>query len=35
MHRIRLAEQSWRRRVRLATGLAMIATGAVILMWFA
>jgi cytochrome c-type biogenesis protein len=35
MHRIRLAEQSSRRWVRLATGLAMVATGAVILLWFA
>jgi cytochrome c-type biogenesis protein len=34
MHRIRLAEQSSRRWVRLATGLAMVATGAVILLWF-
>jgi cytochrome c biogenesis protein CcdA len=34
MHRIRLAEQSSRRWVRLATGLAMVAVGAVILIWF-
>jgi cytochrome c-type biogenesis protein len=34
MHRIRLAEQSSRRGVRLATGLAMVATGAIILLWF-
>jgi cytochrome c-type biogenesis protein len=34
MHRIRLAEQSSRRWVRLATGLAMVATGAIILLWF-
>jgi len=34
MHRIRLAEQSSRRWVRLATGLAMVVTGAVILLWF-
>ncbi|MGD1995962.1 MAG: cytochrome c biogenesis protein CcdA [Anaerolineae bacterium] len=34
MHRIRLAEQSSRRWVRLATGLGMIAVGAVILVWF-
>ncbi|MBC7227637.1 MAG: DUF1573 domain-containing protein [Thermoflexales bacterium] len=34
MHRIRLIEQSSRRWVRLATGLAMIAIGAVILIWF-
>lgn len=34
MHRIRLAEQSSRRWVRLATGLGMVATGAVILIWF-
>jgi cytochrome c-type biogenesis protein len=34
MHRIRLAEQSSRRWVRLATGLAMVATGAIILGWF-
>lgn len=34
MHRIRLAEQSSRRWVRLATGLGMVATGAVILLWF-
>ena len=34
MHHIRLAEQSSRRWVRLATGLGMIAVGAVILIWF-
>lgn len=34
MHRIRLVEQSSRRWIRLATGLAMIAIGAVILIWF-
>ncbi|HSJ53785.1 MAG TPA: cytochrome c biogenesis protein CcdA [Anaerolineae bacterium] len=34
MHRIRLAEQSSRRPVRLLTGLAMVATGAIILIWF-
>jgi cytochrome c biogenesis protein CcdA len=34
MHRIRLAEQSSRRWVRLATGLGMVAVGAVILVWF-
>ncbi|HSJ56331.1 MAG TPA: cytochrome c biogenesis protein CcdA [Anaerolineae bacterium] len=34
MHRIRLVEQSTRRPVRLATGLAMVATGIVILTWF-
>lgn len=34
MHRIRLIEQSSRRWVRLATGLAMIGLGAVILIWF-
>jgi cytochrome c biogenesis protein CcdA len=34
MHRIRLAEQSSRRWVRLATGLGMVAVGAVILAWF-
>ncbi len=34
MHRIRLLEQSSRRWVRLATGLAMIGIGAVILIWF-
>ncbi|MDY7075626.1 MAG: cytochrome c biogenesis protein CcdA [Chloroflexota bacterium] len=34
MHRIRLAEQSSRRWVRLATGLGMVAVGAVILIWF-
>ena len=33
MHRIRLVEQSSRRWVRLATGLGMIALGAVILIW--
>jgi cytochrome c biogenesis protein CcdA len=34
MHHIRLAERSSRRWVRLATGLGMIAVGAVILIWF-
>jgi len=34
MHRIRLVEQSSRRWVRLATGLGMVAVGAVILVWF-
>ena len=34
MHRIRLAEQSSRRWVPLATGLGMVAVGAVILIWF-
>ena len=34
MHHIRLAERSSRRWVRLATGLAMVAVGAVILIWF-
>ncbi len=34
LHRIRLVEQSSRRWVRLATGLGMIAVGAVILVWF-
>jgi cytochrome c biogenesis protein CcdA len=34
MHRIRLVEQSSRRWVRLATGLGMVAVGAVILIWF-
>jgi hypothetical protein len=34
MQRIRLAEQSSRRWVRLATGLAMVAAGAIILGWF-
>jgi cytochrome c biogenesis protein CcdA len=34
MHHIRLAEQSSRRWVRLATGLAMVAVGAIILIWF-
>ncbi|HEY76106.1 MAG TPA: hypothetical protein G4O00_07990 [Thermoflexia bacterium] len=34
LHRIRLVEQSSRRWVRLATGLAMIGIGAVILIWF-
>jgi hypothetical protein len=34
MHRIRRAEVSSRRWVRLATGLGMVAVGAVILMWF-
>ena len=34
MHQIRLAEQSSRRWVRLATGLGMVTTGAVILIWF-
>lgn len=34
MHHIRLAEQSSRRWVRLATGLGMVVVGAVILIWF-
>lgn len=34
MHRLRLVEQSYRRWVRLATGLGMIAAGLVILVWF-
>jgi cytochrome c-type biogenesis protein len=34
MHRIRLAEQSSRRWVRLASGLGMVTVGAVILIWF-
>jgi cytochrome c biogenesis protein CcdA len=34
MHHIRLAERSSRRWVRLATGLGMVAVGAVILVWF-
>ena len=34
MHHIRLVEQSSRRWVRLATGLGMVAVGAVILVWF-
>jgi cytochrome c biogenesis protein CcdA len=34
MHRIRLAEQSSRRWVRLATGVGMVLVGAVILIWF-
>ena len=34
MHRIRLAEQSSRRWVRLVSGLAMVAVGAIILIWF-
>ncbi|MGC8839394.1 MAG: cytochrome c biogenesis CcdA family protein [Anaerolineae bacterium] len=34
MHRIRLIEQSSRRWVRLATGLAMVGIGTVILIWF-
>jgi cytochrome c biogenesis protein CcdA len=34
MHRIRLAEQSSRRWVRLATGMGMVLVGAVILIWF-
>jgi cytochrome c-type biogenesis protein len=34
MHHIRLAEQSSRRWVRLATGLGMVLVGAVILIWF-
>lgn len=34
MHRIRLAEASSRSGVRLATGLAMVGTGIVILLWF-
>jgi cytochrome c biogenesis protein CcdA len=34
LHRIRMAERSSRQWVRLATGLAMVAVGAVILVWF-
>ncbi|MGD1994287.1 MAG: cytochrome c biogenesis protein CcdA [Anaerolineae bacterium] len=34
MHHIRLAERSSRRWMRLATGLAMVAVGVVILIWF-
>lgn len=34
LHYVRLAEQSSRRWVRLATGLGMVALGAVILVWF-
>ncbi len=34
LHRVRLAEQSSRRWVRLATGLAMMGTGVIILVWF-
>jgi cytochrome c biogenesis protein CcdA len=34
MHHIRLAERSSRRWVRLATGLGMVVTGAIILIWF-
>jgi cytochrome c biogenesis protein CcdA len=34
MHHIRLAEQSSRRWIRLASGLAMVAVGAIILIWF-
>jgi cytochrome c biogenesis protein CcdA len=34
MHHIRLAERSSRRWIRLATGLAMVAVGVVILIWF-
>ncbi|HUW10333.1 MAG TPA: hypothetical protein VM537_11440, partial [Anaerolineae bacterium] len=34
MHRIRLAEQSSRRLIRLVSGLAMVAVGAIILIWF-
>jgi cytochrome c-type biogenesis protein len=34
MHRVRLAEQSSRRWVRLATGLGMVAVGAIILLFF-
>jgi cytochrome c biogenesis protein CcdA len=34
MHHIRLAERSSRRWMRLATGLGMVAIGAVILIWF-
>ena len=34
LHRIRMAERSSRQWVRLATGLAMVAVGAVILIWF-
>ena len=34
LHRIRMAEQSSRRWVRLATSLGMFAVGAIILIWF-
>jgi cytochrome c-type biogenesis protein len=34
MHQIRMVEQSSRRLVRLASGLAMVALGAIILVWF-
>jgi cytochrome c-type biogenesis protein len=34
MHRIRMVEQSSRRWVHLASGLAMVASGVVILVWF-
>jgi cytochrome c biogenesis protein CcdA len=34
MHHIRLAERSSRRWIRLAIGLAMVAVGVVILIWF-
>lgn len=34
LHYVRLAEQSSRRWVRLATGLGMVALGAAILIWF-
>jgi cytochrome c biogenesis protein CcdA len=34
LHQVRLAEQSSRRWVRLATGLGMVATGVIILGWF-
>jgi cytochrome c biogenesis protein CcdA len=34
MHHVRLVERSSRRWVRLATGVAMVAVGAIILIWF-
>jgi len=34
LHRLRLAQQSQSRRLRLLSGLLMIATGVVILLWF-
>jgi uncharacterized membrane protein HdeD (DUF308 family) len=34
LHQIRLVEQSSRRWVRLASGLAMVGLGVVILVWF-
>jgi cytochrome c biogenesis protein CcdA len=34
LHQVRLAERSSRRWVRLASGLAMVATGIIILVWF-